>query len=87
MRSSWFGDFNVTYYPWIYHFQHGWMYTFDTDPTSIWLYTSDFGFLWTGSSVYPWIWSDQKGTWMYYLKGSSSPRWFFNWNTQTWERH
>ena len=42
-RSSWFGDFNVNLYPWIYHAQHGWMYTFGTDPTSIWFWTSDLG--------------------------------------------
>ena len=86
-RSSWFGDFNVTYYPWIYHAQHGWMYTFGTDPTSIWLWTTDLGFLWTGSGVYSWLWSDTKHTWLYYVKGSHSPRYFFNWNTQTWEAH
>ncbi len=86
-RSSWFGDFNVTYYPWIYHAQHGWMYVFGTDPASIWLWTTDMGFLWTGSGVYPWLWRNQDHTWLYYVKGSHSPRFFFNWNTQQWEMH
>jgi len=85
--SSWFGDFNVTFYPWIYHAQHGSMYTFGSDPASIWLWTTDMGFVWTGSGVYPWLWRNQDGTWIYYAKGSQSPRWFFNWNTQTWESH
>ena len=85
-RSGWFGDFYRGYYPWIYHAQHGWLYVFGTDPTSTWLYNPAMGFLWTGSGTYPWLWSDQERTWLYYVKGSHSPRWFFNWNTQAWER-
>jgi hypothetical protein len=89
MSSSWFGTFNVNNYPWIYHQQHGWMYVFGTDPTSIWLWTPDTtvpwtGFLWTSSGVYPWIWSDSQKTWLYYDAGSSNPRYFFNWNAQDW---
>jgi hypothetical protein len=84
-QSSWFGIFNDTYYPWIYHQQHGWMYVFGTDPASIWLWAPDMGFLWTGSGVYPWLWRDQDQTWLWYVKGSQSPRFFFNWNTQQWE--
>jgi subtilisin family serine protease len=86
-RSSWFGDFNDTYYPWIYHAQHGWMYVFGTNPSSIWLWTTDMGFLWTGNTVYPWLWRDKDSTWVYYLMGSQSPRWFFDWKTQKWESH
>jgi hypothetical protein len=84
MNSSWFGTFNVNSYPWIYHQQHGWMYVFGTDPTSIWLWTPDLGFLWTSQSVYPWLWSDTQKTWLYYSVGSSNPRYFYNWNAQKW---
>jgi hypothetical protein len=89
MSSSWFGIFNETYYPWIYHQQHGWMYVFGTDPGSIWLWTPDTGapwtgFLWTSSTVYPWLWSDKQQTWLYYAVGSSNPRYFYNWNAQKW---
>jgi hypothetical protein len=89
MSSSWFGVFNVTYYPWIYHVQHGWLYVLGTDPNSIWLWTPDTvvpwtGFLWTGSGDYPWLWSDTQQTWLYYDVGSSNPRYFFNWKAQKW---
>jgi len=83
-NSSWFGTFNVTYYPWIYHQQHGWMYVFGSDSTSIWLWTSDMGYLWTSSTVYPWLWSNTQQTWLYYSVGSSNPRYFYNWNAQKW---
>jgi hypothetical protein len=83
-ESSWFGTFNVTDYPWIYHQQHGWMYAYGTDPASIWLWTPDLGFLWTGSGVYPWLWSNTQQTWLYYSVGTSNPRYFYNWNAQKW---
>jgi len=83
-NSSWFGIFNVTYYPWIYHKQHGWMYVYGNDPTSMWLWTSDMGFLWTGSGTYPWLWSDTQQTWLYYSAGTSAPRYFYNSKTQKW---
>jgi hypothetical protein len=89
MQSSWFGVFNETYYPWIWHQQHGWMYVFGTDPSSIWLYneTGSMGFLWTGSTVYPWMWSDTEQTWLYYGGGTAPNRYFYNWNAQQWETH
>jgi hypothetical protein len=83
-NSSWFGTFNVSYYPWIYHKQHGWMYVYGSDSSSIWLWTSDMGFLWTGSGVYPWLWSNTQQTWLYYSVGSSNPRYFYNWKSQKW---
>ena len=61
------------------------MYTYGTDPASIWLFTPDMGFVWTGSGVYPWMWSDTKKTWLYYAKDSHAPRWFYNWQAQKWE--
>jgi len=83
-NSSWFGTFNVNHYPWIFHKQHGWMYVFGNDSTSIWLWTSDMGFLWTGSGTYPWIWSNTQQTWLYYSVGSNNPRYFYNSSSHKW---
>jgi len=82
---SWFGYFSTTYDPWIYHLQHGWMYSVGTDPSSIWFWTSDMGWLWTGSTTYPYLYRSSDGAWLYYLKDSSSPRWFYNYKTSLWE--
>ena len=79
--------FNVNSYPWIYHNEHGYMYVFGTDPSSIWMWTPDLGFLWTSSTVYPFLWSDSGQTWLYYLKGSKNPRWFYNYKLNQWESH
>jgi len=83
-HSSWFGTFNLSHYPWIYHQQHGWMYVFGNDSASLWLWTPGMGFLWTSSTVYPWLWSNTQQTWLYYSKGSSNPRYFYNSSTHAW---
>jgi len=50
---DWFGYFCTTYDPWIFHLEHGWMYCVGTDVSSLWLWTPDVGWLWTGSATYP----------------------------------
>jgi len=83
--SDWFGYFSTTYDPWIYHLQHGWMYSVGTAPSSIWLWTLDMGWLWTSSTTYPYLYRNNDGAWLYYLEGSASPRWFYNFKTSAWE--
>lgn len=87
MYLDWFGYFSSQYPPWIYHLQHGWMYTVGDSTGNIWLYTSDMGWLWTSEQSYSWMFSQSQNSWLYYQKDSDSPRWFFNMNTQQWQAH
>jgi hypothetical protein len=83
---AWFGTYNVNYAPWIYHQQHRWLYPVGDTAADMWFYSLDgMGWLWTCSTVYPWLYSLNQGTWLYYLKGTAAPRWFFNWNQQQWQ--
>jgi hypothetical protein len=85
---EWFGYFNDTSSPWIYHLQHRWLATVAETTTSIWFYPLDgMGWLWTSETVYPWLYKYNQGTWLYYLEDTSAPRWFFNWTSQQWEPH
>ena len=84
---DWFGHFNTAYYPWVYHLQHGWMYPVGTDSTSIWLWTSDMDWLWTSDTIYPYLYRYSDAAWLWYLKDSFSPRWFYNFKTDKWEQH
>jgi hypothetical protein len=85
-RLTWFGTFADTG-GWIYHMQHQWMYPVGTTVRSVWFYTFDMGWLWTCSTLYPWMYRYSPGGWLLYLKDTAGPRWFFNWNTQAWEPH
>jgi len=80
---SWLGYFSTSYDPWIFHLQHSWMFSVGTSPRSLWLYDLSLGWLWTSSTVYPYLYRSSDGAWLYYLK-DSSPRWFYNFKTNGW---
>ena len=61
------------------------MYVFGTDPSSIWLWTSDMGFLWTSSTVYPFLWPPRRDLALL-LSRLQEPRWFYNCKTNQWEQ-
>lgn len=83
---NWFGFFNDAGNGWVYHDKHHWMYAVGTTPTDIWFWTSDMGWLWSGSTTYPFLYRVSDGAWLWY-NGSSSPRWFMNMTASRWESH
>jgi len=57
-----------------------------TPYTSGWFYTTDMGWVYTDSGLYPWLYINQENQWLYYQNGTTAPRWFWNANTGLWER-
>ncbi|MFC1452592.1 hypothetical protein ACFLSJ_04520, partial [Verrucomicrobiota bacterium] len=82
---SWFGFFHGPIQSWIYHLEHGWMYAAGSAANDIWLYTPDMSWLWTGYGAYPYLFRFQDAAWLYYVRGTTGPRWFFNLSTGAWE--
>ncbi|WOO40780.1 multicopper oxidase domain-containing protein [Rubellicoccus peritrichatus] len=84
---QWFGDFNVSQLPWIYHYQLGWMYPGGTgaEDDDFWLYGAslDLEWLWTNSVTFPILWSDEKASWLYYLEGINT-NYFYDLNENEW---
>ena len=85
-RLAWFGD----YVPmggegWIWHNKHGFMFATGTSTSSdIWFFTNDMGWLWTGSTTYPFLYRAHDSAWLWY-NGATNPRWFRNMTANTWE--
>lgn len=84
---DWFGYFNTNSAPWIYHLTLGWLYPVGTSADSIWFWDPQWdegkgGWWWTGSSVFPWIFSVADDGWYWYDAAASTPdaRWFCNSN-------
>ena len=50
-----------------------------------WVYDNTRGWLFTDSDHYPLVYTNSDQSWNYYELGSSSPRYFFNFNSQQWE--
>jgi hypothetical protein len=88
-RLSWFGDYADMGSSWIWHPQHGYEYVYSlSTPTSIYFWDhSGLGWLWTSSTLYPYLYRFSGGAWLWYQSGSSSPRWFFNLTAGQWESH
>jgi len=84
-KVGWIGNFNDSFFPWIWHQEHGWWYVFGLDPFDIWFWTQDMGFLWTNESIYPFIYRLSDNTWMWFLENSTDPRYFYNFATGQWE--
>lgn len=85
---AWFGYFSDKENPWIYHLEHHWLYPYGTSTNDLTFYDSAMGaFWWTSQAVYPNLYRFSDGAWLWYLEGSSNPRWFYNYNTSSWEQH
>lgn len=68
----WFGDFVVYENNFIFHFEHGFLYTPSTDTSSLWLY--DFvmqDWLWTTAASYPFLFSVERSEWLFYFMGGN----------------
>ena len=85
-RLSWFGD----YVPmgnggWIWHNKHGFLYAPPSaEPASIWFFAMDMGWLYTGNTLYPFLYRSAPASWLWYNE-STHPRWFMNMTSKQWE--
>lgn len=82
--SSWMGYYNPSGEHWFYHYTLGWLYFGNIFGIGAWYYDSTLGWLWTNSTDYPYFYQSSSSSWLYYLKGSNSPRYFYNQSAGIW---
>ncbi len=76
---EWFGFWNDSFLPWIFHTEHEWMYVAQgSTDESLWLFDLALGWLYTTSTVYPSLYGHELEAWIFYFQGTSSPREFVN---------
>ena len=81
----WFGFFNDSFAGWIYHAEHGWLFTIGESSSDFLVWSFDQGWLWTGQGIYPYFFRLQDGAWIWYQRGSEAPRLFYNFASSAWE--
>ena len=82
---SWFGHYHAASTDnWIYHIYHGWLYSADSDTSSIWLHDQELGWVWTSQDCYPFLYRHSNLTWLYYKVGTFSPRTFYDFDVDQW---
>ena len=73
--SEWFGIYNDSFYPWIFHNEHGWQYVFEVENDGeLYLYdlpSEDWWF--TSESIYPSFFSFGRGTWNWFFEETVNP--------------
>ena len=74
---------NLTHFPWVYHLNLGWLYASGENYTdNAWFWDTKLGWLWTNEFIFPWLWSDNLNTWIYYF--NDDKLWFYNAETKLW---
>jgi hypothetical protein len=82
-ESSWLG----VYLPnrdnaWIYHVDLGWMYAIPDNNGGLWLWMPDEKWLWTRETVWPFLWMDSGGGWLYPIYAQEK-RYFYDYTSES----
>lgn len=81
--ASWLGFLQPDYYPWIYHYGHGWLYPAGVGANGGWFYSMGLGWFHTSPNDPLMIYSVDYG-WLYYTADSMDPRVFYSYETGDW---
>jgi len=77
-QSPWMGFVIDDQFPWVYHYEHGWVFIDAERDDDVWFRDRHLGWLFTTSSLYPYLYANSLDQWIYFLPGSLSPnRWFY----------
>jgi hypothetical protein len=67
---DWFGAYFPFSSGWIFHSEHGWIYSQSGSLVSFWFWHPAYNWCWTNENVYPWVWFHNKQIWKYFFKSS-----------------
>ena len=74
---DWFGSWNDTFFPWIFHLNHSWQFVPETSTDdSFWAFDLGLGWLFTTSGLYPNYFSADRNAWTFYFVDEVDPRVF-----------
>ncbi|HSH10135.1 MAG TPA: hypothetical protein VK995_07075, partial [Oceanipulchritudo sp.] len=87
--SEWFGVWDTQYWPWVAHFDLGWMYFAGTPDGRLYGYSvlPQLGHFYTTPALFPFLYLTDTATGVYYYEGTGSygrKAWFWNGNTNTY---
>lgn len=85
-ESDWFGVYWDSGQGWIYHLSHGWVFP---EPSTgqedgCWIFFPDFGWLYTGCDICPFLYVDSCKHWIYFMQASEELTAFFSFADDTW---
>ena len=79
---AWFGTWNVTLLPWIFHLEHGWQFVSESaSGEDAWFFDLALGWLFTSPELYPNYFSAERNEWIFYFRDTTDPRQFVSLET------
>ena len=67
VSSDWFGAYKPYENQWAYHLELGWIFLPNKQKGGIWLWRESHGWLWTKKGIWPFLWRNDTGNWIYLL--------------------
>ena len=87
-HAPWLGHYYVlSEFPgWMAREGLGWLFAY-SDPAddAVWFYGEGFGYLWTSSHWFPWLYLEETKEWVYYHPQTADPAFFYFLNSETWQ--
>ena len=86
LESDWFGFFLPGPSNWNHHSSHGWLYLPQASQENFWAWQPSLGWWWSSLSVYPFIYSSDRMSWLYFDSSRSNPQnaVFFDYGKNAW---
>ena len=85
-ESDWFGFyFKSVESGWILHSELGWAYPSPSTSDGLWMWKEGLGWIWTDDGVYPYLYSEESGDWLYFFGGFNQQRLVFDYKKGRWK--
>jgi hypothetical protein len=83
-QSPWFGNVYLTGSNWIFHLDLGWLYLASSNREDVWLWSSRLGWVWTGASLYPYLYRHDDASWVYFMGNEFNQLFFYRFSDSQW---
>jgi formylglycine-generating enzyme len=82
--SPWLGNFFLAENGWVRHQNLGWVFPMQSPTAGLWLWKEGFGWLWTDESIYPFLYRNVNGGWLYFYGRREETLLFYDYSTKGW---
>ena len=82
--SPWLGNFYLSANGWARHEKLGWVFPVQSPSAGLWLWKEGFGWLWTDESIYPFLYRNVSGGWLYFFGRREETLLFYDYSTKGW---
>jgi surface protein len=82
--SDWFGNFYLNANGWARHEKLGWVFPVESPSAGLWLWKEGMGWLWTDKGIYPFLYDNSGGGWLYFYGQNKGTLLFYDYSAKHW---